>query len=80
MLIALGAGIFKPVVIATIGRTTDDSNRGLGFGIFYMMVNIGGFFRSITGTYHSKKLRLAVRFYLCFPLDFAEFYPSIIFL
>lgn len=43
MLIALGAGIFKPVVIATIGRTTDDSNRGLGFGIFYMMVNIGGF-------------------------------------
>jgi MFS family permease len=43
MLIALGAGIFKPVVIATISRTTDDSNRGLGFGIFYMMVNIGGF-------------------------------------
>jgi len=43
MLIALGAGIFKPVVIATIGRTTDNSNRGLGFGIFYMMVNIGGF-------------------------------------
>ncbi|WP_440876135.1 MFS transporter [Thalassotalea sp. PLHSN55] len=43
MLIALGAGIFKPVVIATISRTTDQSNRGLGFGIFYMMVNIGGF-------------------------------------
>lgn len=43
MLIALGAGIFKPVVIATISRSTDDSNRGLGFGIFYMMVNIGGF-------------------------------------
>ena len=43
MLIALGAGIFKPVVIATISRSTDDTNRGLGFGIFYMMVNIGGF-------------------------------------
>lgn len=43
MLIALGAGIFKPVVIATISRSTDNSNRGLGFGIFYMMVNIGGF-------------------------------------
>ncbi|NQZ26740.1 MAG: MFS transporter [Colwellia sp.] len=43
MLIALGAGIFKPVVTATISRTTDDTNRGLGFGIFYMMVNIGGF-------------------------------------
>ena len=43
MLIALGAGIFKPVVIATVSHSTDDSNRGLGFGIFYMMVNIGGF-------------------------------------
>ena len=43
MMIALGAGIFKPVVTATISRTTDDTNRGLGFGIFYMMVNIGGF-------------------------------------
>jgi MFS family permease len=43
MMIALGAGIFKPVVTATISRTTDESNRGLGFGIFYMMVNIGGF-------------------------------------
>jgi POT family proton-dependent oligopeptide transporter len=43
MLIALGAGIFKPVVIATVSRSTDDSNRGLAFGIFYMMVNIGGF-------------------------------------
>lgn len=43
MLIALGAGIFKPVVTATISRTTDETNRGLGFGIFYMMVNIGGF-------------------------------------
>ena len=43
MLIALGAGIFKPVVIATISRSTDNTNRGLGFGVFYMMVNIGGF-------------------------------------
>mgnify|MGYP000064088540 FL=1 len=43
MLIALGAGIFKPVVIATVSLSTDDTNRGLGFGIFYMMVNIGGF-------------------------------------
>ncbi len=43
MLIALGAGIFKPVVTGTIARTTDNTNRGLGFGIFYMMVNIGGF-------------------------------------
>ncbi len=41
--VALGAACFKPVVTGTIARTTDDTNRGLGFGIFYMMVNIGGF-------------------------------------
>lgn len=34
MLIALGAGIFKLVVTAAISRTTDDTNHGLGFGIF----------------------------------------------
>ncbi|WP_299794528.1 MFS transporter [uncultured Shewanella sp.] len=41
--VALGAACFKPVVTGTIARTTDETNRGLGFGIFYMMVNIGGF-------------------------------------
>lgn len=41
--VAVGAACFKPVVTGTIARTTDSSNRGLGFGIFYMMVNIGGF-------------------------------------
>lgn len=41
--VAVGAAIFKPLVVATVSRTTDDSNRGLGFGIFYTMVNIGGF-------------------------------------
>ncbi|QFU22620.1 MFS transporter [Shewanella eurypsychrophilus] len=41
--VALGAACFKPVVTGTVARTTDKTNRGLGFGIFYMMVNIGGF-------------------------------------
>ncbi|MCG7562394.1 MFS transporter [Pseudoalteromonas sp. McH1-42] len=42
-LVALGAACFKPVVVGTISHSTNDSNRGLGFGIFYTMVNIGGF-------------------------------------
>ncbi|MFT5235066.1 MAG: POT family proton-dependent oligopeptide transporter [Shewanella sp.] len=41
--VALGAACFKPVVTGTVARTTDATNRGLGFGIFYMMVNVGGF-------------------------------------
>jgi len=43
MLVALGAGMFKPVIIGTITKTTNDRTSSMGFGIFYMMVNIGGF-------------------------------------
>lgn len=42
-LVAIGAAIFKPVVVGTVARVTDDSNSSTGFGIFYMMVNVGGF-------------------------------------
>lgn len=41
--VALGAACFKPVVQGTISLTTNEGNRGLGFGIFYTMVNVGGF-------------------------------------
>jgi dipeptide/tripeptide permease len=43
MLVALGAAMFKPVIIGTVSKTTNDKTSSMGFGIFYMMVNIGGF-------------------------------------
>jgi dipeptide/tripeptide permease len=43
LLVAVGAAIFKPVVVGTVARTTNASNSQLGFGLFYMIVNIGGF-------------------------------------
>ncbi|MBD0851644.1 MFS transporter [Maribacter arenosus] len=43
LFVALGAAMFKPVASAIITKSTDKSNGTLGFGIFYMMVNIGGF-------------------------------------
>jgi len=43
MLVAIGAGTFKPVIIGTISKTTNENTSSMGFGIFYMMVNIGGF-------------------------------------
>jgi len=42
MFVAVGAGIFKPVVTGTVAKVTNESNSALAFGIFYMMVNIGG--------------------------------------
>ena len=43
MMVALGAAMFKPVIIGTVSVTTNDKTSSMGFGIFYMMVNIGGF-------------------------------------
>jgi proton-dependent oligopeptide transporter, POT family len=40
--IGLSAGIFKPLVAGTVRAVTDKTNKTLGFGIFYAMVNIGG--------------------------------------
>ena len=40
--IGLAAGIFKPLVSATVRATTDRTNATLGFGIFYALVNVGG--------------------------------------
>ena len=42
--IGLAAGIFKPLVSGTIRSVTDKTNKTLGFGIFYAMVNVGGSF------------------------------------
>lgn len=39
--IGLAAGIFKPLISATVRATTDSTNKTVGFGIFYAMVNLG---------------------------------------
>ncbi len=43
LFVAIGAATFKPIIVGTIARVTDKSNSAVGFGIFYQMVNIGGF-------------------------------------
>lgn len=53
LMVAIGAAFFKPVASGIIARNTDKSNGTMGFGIFYMMVNIGGF----TGPAMSSYLR-----------------------
>lgn len=45
--IALAAGIFKPLIAGTVRAVTDKTNKTLGFGIFYAMVNVGASFGPI---------------------------------
>jgi dipeptide/tripeptide permease len=51
--VALGAALFKPIISATVAKTTNEETSSIGFGIFYMIVNVGGF----VGPLFSSKLR-----------------------
>ena len=43
IIMAVGAGAFKPMISGTIARETDENNSTLGFGIFYWSINLGAF-------------------------------------
>jgi proton-dependent oligopeptide transporter, POT family len=51
--LGVGAGLFKPVISATIRKSTNEKTSSIGFGIFYMIVNIGAF----VGPIFASKLR-----------------------
>ena len=74
LLLAIGAALFKPIIAATVTKTTDAQTSSIGFGIFYMMVNIGGFIGPfVTGfvrkfswdyVFYSSALVIALNFIL----------------
>ena len=35
LLMAVGSGLFKPIISGTIARTTTEENSGFGFGVYY---------------------------------------------
>lgn len=41
--ICVGGAFFKPIISAMVSKTTNPETASIGFGIFYLMVNIGGF-------------------------------------
>ena len=43
VIMALGAGTFKPIISGTIARVTSKENSTLGFGIYYWSINLGAF-------------------------------------
>ena len=53
LVVAVGGAIFKPIIVATVSKTTAKGSETLGFGIFYMIVNIGGFI----GPWAASKMR-----------------------
>ena len=80
MLVALGAAMFKPVIIGTVSKTTDEKTGSLGFGIFYMMVNIGGFLGPIVAGilrgWDWKYVFMASAFWISLNFIFVQFYKE----
>jgi proton-dependent oligopeptide transporter, POT family len=42
VLVGLGTAVFKPPIQGAVARSLNKDNSSLGFGIFYLVVNIGG--------------------------------------
>lgn len=50
LLVSVGGAVFKPTLTGTISKTTTEETSSYGFGIYYMIVNIGGFLGPLVAT------------------------------
>ena len=51
LVMATGAGLFKPIISGTLARSTNAENSGLGFGNYYWMINLGAFLAPLAVSY-----------------------------
>ena len=51
LFMGFGAGLFKPIISGTLARSTNESNSGFGFGIYYWMINLGAFLAPLAVTW-----------------------------
>ncbi len=64
MLLAAGTGIFKPGIQGTLVLATHRNNSSMAWGIFYQIVNIGGFLGPLVAV-HMRQLSWDNVFYAC---------------
>lgn len=62
--LAAGTGIFKPGIQATLANATKKENGSMAWGIFYQIVNIGGFLGPLVSA-HMRQLSWDNLFYAC---------------
>ncbi len=51
LFIAVGAGLFKPIISGTLAQSTNEENSGFGFGVYYWMINVGAFLAPLLVSY-----------------------------
>jgi len=79
IMVGTGTAIFKPPVQGTIARSVTPRNSGVGFGIFYWVVNIGAmlapmFASSLRGNEENPTWRLV--FFACAAITAFNFLPA----
>ena len=51
LLMATGSGLFKPIITGVVARVTNEKTSGMGFGIYYWMINMGAFLAPLVVSY-----------------------------
>jgi proton-dependent oligopeptide transporter, POT family len=51
LVMASGAGLFKPIISGTVARSTNEATSAFGFGIYYWMINLGAFLGPLVVSY-----------------------------
>lgn len=64
ILMAVGAGFFKPMIAGSVARLTNESNSSLGFGIYYWSINLGAFLFPLILVAYLKSISYNYIFYM----------------
>ncbi|MFH1861463.1 MAG: MFS transporter [bacterium] len=78
-LIGLGTAIFKPPVQGTIAKASDEKNSSIAWGIFYWMVNVGGFLAPILAANLRGETNFKLVFICAAGVTAFNFVPAIFF-
>lgn len=78
-LIGLGTAIFKPPVQGTIAKASTQDNSSIAWGIFYWMVNVGGFLAPVLAANIRGEHNFKLVFICAAGVTAFNFLPAIIF-
>ncbi|MBS1261360.1 MAG: Di-/tripeptide transporter [Calditrichaeota bacterium] len=78
-LIGLGTAIFKPPVQGTIAKITTQENSSVAWGMFYWMVNVGGFLAPMAAAMLRGETNWQLVFFAAAGVTAFNFIPTIIF-
>ena len=78
-LIGLGTAIFKPPVQGTIAKASTSENSSVAWGIFYWMVNLGGFLAPLLAANIRGETNFKLVFFCAAGVTAFNFIPAILF-